>query len=140
MLELIEDDHAREVFGTQLQQVDPQIVVIPHGLDSNSGHRRTYRLVLEQVKALTHPVVLFCCLDPKTLEIRPNAFAWYGEEEARWKRALLRCHDSQQQRNLDTRGAGFDDRILGLNADVAAKHGGADVYAEAFEVRVVNDG
>jgi len=138
--ELLEDEYTRMIFREQFRQYNPDVLVIPHGSDSNSGHRRTYRLVMEQINHLNHPVALFCCLDPKTLEIDPNGYTWFGDSEADWKRSLLRCHDSQQQRNLDTRGVGFDDRILTLNAESGNKYGSVAPYVEAFEVRIFNHG
>ena len=58
----------------------------------------------------------------------------YDEETARWKASLLRCHDSQQQRNLRSRGSGFDDRILHMDRTSARELKLMAEYAEVFEV------
>ena len=44
---------------------------------------------------------------------------WYGREESMEKAALIRCHDSQQQRRLERMGDGLDDRILRNNFERA---------------------
>ena len=137
--ELLEDDRARTTFKQLVEQFGPDIVVIPHGLDSNGGHRRTYRLVMDVLAEYAKPVLVFCCLDPKTLEITPNAFCGFDEDEAAWKRDLLLFHDSQQARNLQSRGSGFTDRILGMNAAVAEAHNVGAPFAEAFEVKRMNE-
>ena len=45
--------------------------------------------------------------------MRYDFYTAFGPEEAEWKATLLRFHSSQHQRNLNTRGKGFDERILG---------------------------
>jgi hypothetical protein len=66
-----------------------------------------------------------------------DAFMVFGEREAAWKAELLRNHRSQHQRNLNTRGHGFDERILRVNREIAAKHMEMDhQYTEAFEVEL----
>jgi hypothetical protein len=47
---------------------------------------------------------------------------------------LLGVVAAQQQRNLDARGHGFDERVLGVNRETAGKLGLAMEYAEAFEL------
>jgi hypothetical protein len=47
---------------------------------------------------------------------------------------MLRFHDTQQQRNLATRGSGFDARILEANRRFARELGLEARYAEVFEV------
>ena len=136
--ELVEDANALRIFEQQILSFDPEIVVIPHGVDTNAGHRRTFRLVMRVLPLVKHPVLVFCNLDPKSLEVEPNTFTWFGDDEAEWKREMLLCHDTQHQRNLNTRGSGLDDRILGLNADLATKHGAQATYVEAFEVMAMN--
>ena len=71
--------------------------------------------------------------DPKTLQMRPDLYTFFGEENARWKAELLRCHQSQHQRNLNTRGYGFDERVLRVNRKAAAEVPGRGAYAEVFE-------
>jgi hypothetical protein len=75
--------------------------------------------------------------DPKTLSCRVDACTRYGEEDARWKARPLRCHDSQQQRNLNTRGRRFDERILEHDRRNAAECGGAP-NAEVFEIEITD--
>ncbi|OGP74628.1 MAG: hypothetical protein A2V86_06940 [Deltaproteobacteria bacterium RBG_16_49_23] len=125
----------------------PDIVIMPIGKDPNRTHARVYQVFRECVEDLTlkkeKPVVALYNEDPKTLEIRHDLFVLFGEESADWKRTLLRIHDSQQQRNINSRGIGFDDRILRMNhlgykrlqemlphADSPAN------YAEVFEIEL----
>lgn len=113
----------------------PQLVFLPHGNDSNRTHRRTYES-FRQI-ALTEKLALLACLnlDAKTLEMREDVFTYFDEEEAQWKAQLLRFHRSQQERNLASRGIGFDERVLQVNRDAAGKGGGRLPYAEAFELQ-----
>jgi hypothetical protein len=67
--------------------------------------------------------------------MRPDLYAYFGEEEAAWKAQLLRFHRSQQERNLKTRGQGFDQRVLDVNRRAAADAGGLMPYAEVFELQ-----
>jgi len=130
-----------------LLSMAPDIVIMPIGKDSNPTHARVYQVFRECVEDLTlkkeKPVVALYNEDPKTLEIRHDLFVLFDEESAEWKRALLRVHHSQQQRNINSRGIGFDDRILRMNhlsykrlqemlphADDPAK------YAEVFEIEL----
>jgi hypothetical protein len=71
--------------------------------------------------------------DPKTVAMLMDAYTAFGEEEAGWKARLLRLHQSQHQRNLNTRKMGFDDRILGVNRQAAKELQIPAPYAEAFE-------
>jgi hypothetical protein len=70
--------------------------------------------------------------DPKNLGMRVDLITPYDAEAAAWKAALLRCHRSQHERNLRTRGIGFDERILA--ADRAAGSSFGFAAAECFEV------
>ena len=67
--------------------------------------------------------------------MRVDAYMPFGEEEAQWKAQLLRIHDSQHQRNLRSRGYGFDERILQGNRASARELGLKEEYAEVFEVQ-----
>jgi hypothetical protein len=49
---------------------------------------------------------------------------------------MLRFHQSQQTRNLQTRGHGFDDRILMVNAAIAQQLRTNQTYAEGFQVEL----
>ena len=70
--------------------------------------------------------------DPKTLEMRLDLATAFGPEEATWKAELLRCDRSQHERNLRTRGTGFDERILATNREIGREIGLE--FAEGFEV------
>jgi len=84
---------------------------------------------------LASPCASFAIIhDPKTIRLRTDIYLPFGEEAAGWKASLLRCHRSQQQRNLNTRGHGFDERILQVNRRIAQDLGLAELYAEAFEL------
>ncbi|MDE2600567.1 MAG: PIG-L family deacetylase [Rhodocyclaceae bacterium] len=110
------------------------LVFMPHGNDSNATHRQTYALfcaVAEQEK------LTLCAMlnqDAKTRSMRHDLYLPFGDADARWKAALLRCHDTQQQRNLNARGHGFDERVLAVNRATAQALGLAAEYAEAFEL------
>ena len=93
-------------------------VILPHGNDSNADHRRTYRWFAAWRETQTRPPLALLVRDPKNLGMRVDLITPYDAESAEWKAALLRCHRSQHERNLRTRGIGFDERILG--ADRAA--------------------
>lgn len=67
--------------------------------------------------------------------MRPDLYTYFGEEEAAWKAQLLRFHRSQQERNLKTRGQGFDQRVLEVNRQAVAEAGGPLPYAEVFELQ-----
>ena len=117
-----------------LQPLRADLVFMPHGNDSNATHRQTYALfcaVAEQEKLALHAMLN---QDAKTLAMRHDLYTPFGEEEARWKAGLLRCHDTQQQRNLETRGHGFDERVLAVNRATAQTLALAAPYAEAFEL------
>jgi LmbE family N-acetylglucosaminyl deacetylase len=110
------------------------LLFMPHGNDSNRTHRRTHDTV--RAAAAELGLDAWACLnqDAKTLGMRVDLFFDFGEDEAAWKAGLLRCHRSQQTRNLRTRGVGFDQRVLEVNRQVAAGLPTALPYAEAFEV------
>ncbi|MGQ0702261.1 MAG: hypothetical protein ACT4PM_03910 [Gemmatimonadales bacterium] len=97
-------------------------------------HQRTFSIVFRCLRALQSDAVLLLNRDPKTIAMQTDLYVRFDAGEAEWKGRLLRCHESQQRRNLRTRGKGLDDRILDLNAALAAEidHGG---YAEGFELR-----
>jgi LmbE family N-acetylglucosaminyl deacetylase len=131
----------------QLESVEPDIVIMPIGKDGNQTHAWVYRAFRKCAKNLTlkteKPIVALYNEDPKTIEIRKDLFVLFGDEGADWKGALLKIHDSQQERNIHSRGMGFDERILRMNhlsyqylqeislpADRSAK------YAEVFEIEL----
>ena len=113
----------------------PELLFLPHGNDPNPGHRFAFQMLRRLAAESEFPFMAFLNRDPKTLHMRSDLYSFFGEEGARWKAGLLRCHRSQQQRNLNTRGYGFDERILRVNRQAAAEIPGKDGYAEVFEVR-----
>jgi LmbE family N-acetylglucosaminyl deacetylase len=117
-----------------LHDVRPEIVFLPHGNDTNAGHRFAFRMLRRFAGVADFSFTALLNRDPKTVRMRADLYTLFGEEEARWKAALLRCHDSQQQRNLNTRGHGLDERILRVNRQSAADLPGRGPYAEEFEV------
>jgi LmbE family N-acetylglucosaminyl deacetylase len=114
--------------------IRPDIVFLPHGNDTNTGHQRMYSMFRRIAVEANHPLVAFLNLDPKTIGMHTDIFTEFGKEEAEWKARMLRFHDSQHQRNLNTRGHGFDDRILRVNSQIARELGIDAAYAEAFEL------
>lgn len=127
-----EDNNAR--LGVHLREVRPDLVFMPHGNDSNPGHRTAFQMLRRFARQADRPIAVFLNRDPKTLQMKPDLFTVFGEDDARWKAGLLRCHLSQHQRNLNTRGFGMDERILRVNREVAALLPGHPPYAEVFEV------
>ena len=118
----------------------PDLVFMPHGNDSNQGHRRTYELFRQSVQEENLSLVACLSRDPKTIAMRNDLYMEFGPETAAWKAALLRVHESQQQRNLNLGGVGFDERILGVNRETASELGLTAKYAEAFEVETFRFG
>jgi LmbE family N-acetylglucosaminyl deacetylase len=117
-----------------MAQRPADLLFMPHGNDSNRTHRRTYEAVRAVAKGLG--LEAWACLnqDAKTLEMRVDLVFEFGEEEAAWKAQLLRLHRSQHERNLRSRGIGFDQRVLDVNRRAAQALGSAQAYAEAFEL------
>lgn len=121
-----------------LREMAPDIVFLPHGNDGNIGHRLMVRFMSQAAEHSRRPFAAFLSRDPKTIDMRTDVFTPFGQAEADWKARLLRFHDSQQQRNLRTRGHGFDDRILDTNRQTARELSLAQPYAEAFEIALYN--
>jgi hypothetical protein len=112
----------------------PAMVFLPHGNDTNAGHRRVYRMFRQVAQGAEYPIVAFLNRDPKTVEMRCDLYLGFGEGEAAWKGEMLRLHRSQQQRNLNRRGYGMDERILRTNQQSAAMYEVGAPYAEVFEL------
>ena len=117
-----------------LRATHPDLVFLPHGHDSNSGHRRMYTMFKAVATHGEFRGVAFLIRDPKTIAMRPDIYMPFGLEQAAWKAQLLRFHDSQHQRNLNTRKHGFDERILNVNRQLARELGIPDSFAEVFEL------
>ena len=124
----------RERVGAVLRSAAPELVFVPHGNDTNPDHRRTAAFLADCVGRAGSAMVVCRNRDPKTLAMRTDLVTGFGEDDACWKGELLRCHASQHARNLNTRGHGFDERVLRVNRQIAAELGGASPYAECFEV------
>jgi LmbE family N-acetylglucosaminyl deacetylase len=116
----------------------PDIVFLPHGNDTNTGHRVMYSLFRQVAERSGRTLAALLNRDPKTIEMRTDLFMPFGQDEANWKAELLRFHDSQHQRNLHTRGQGFDDRILNDNRATARALSLDHEYAEAYEIELYN--
>jgi len=130
---LTDSGENRLAIGRYLLKNAPRIVFLPHGNDTNPDHRLVWSLSRAAASELGLGVTAFLIRDPKTVAMRMDAYTAFGEEEAGWKARLLRFHESQHERNLNTRQMGFDDRILGVNREAAKESGVPEPYAEAFE-------
>lgn len=118
-----------------LVQHQPHCVFLPHGNDSNVTHQRTYALIDAVARQMPYPLWAWLNQDAKTLAMRQDLYTPFDENAARWKAELLRFHASQHQRNLNTRGHGFDARVLRINQQSATAVQAAQPYAEVFELR-----
>lgn len=141
-LRLAEEDRHLALTPENTAEIDaflvrsqPEIVFLPHGNDSNRAHQRTYEMVASALSRRQSRAALMLNRDPKTIAMREDVYVLFGEEDAVWKRALLRHHESQQRRNMRTRGIGFDERILAGNARIASAAARDGLFAEAFELR-----
>lgn len=118
-----------------LRERASDLVFLPHGRDRNAGHRAVAALLERAAAAAGRPLSAWLNRDVKTLAMRMEVYMSFDAAAAAWKAELLRFHDSQQQRNLRTRGRGFDERVLDLNRRTAEELGIRADYAEAFEIR-----
>jgi LmbE family N-acetylglucosaminyl deacetylase len=134
--EMILDDGCRKIVGKLFQEFGPDMMALPHGDDSNPSHQRTFALARQLAMTASKPVLAFYNQDPKTIRIRLDAFIGFDHATSLWKREMLRFHQSQQTRNLQTRGCGFDDRILKVNEAIAKELQAAQTYAEGFQVEL----
>jgi len=112
----------------------PAMVFLPHGHDTNPGHQRIYAMFRQVAQEAGYPLVAFLNRDPKTIRMRCDVYLGFREEEAAWKRELLRFHQSQHQRNLNQRGHGMDERILRVDRQSAEACSVDAPYAEVFEL------
>jgi LmbE family N-acetylglucosaminyl deacetylase len=110
----------------------PDLFFLPCGNDTNSDHKLTYLWWRRLAETWPKPAAAFLVRDPKTIEMRDDIYMPFDENAARWKAELLRFHKSQQQRNLNVRGHGFDERILKVNRDNAFRLRITEPYAESF--------
>jgi len=129
-------DHSanERVIAGVLQQSQADLVFLPHGHDTNAGHRQTWAMFRRVARSLGRPLTAFYNRDPKTIALRVDALMVFEQTLAEWKGELLRFHRSQHHRNLLRRGKGIDDRILEDNRRAAEELGRPGPYAEVFEV------
>ena len=147
-LRLGNDEHGKLSLGESsraavtgfLSALQPDIIFMPHGKDSNVAHQRTHDLVAGIVTAERLSVLLCLNEDPKTLQIRRDLVVEFDEDAAAWKSRLLTAHASQQARNIRVRGNGVDERLLDVNRQSAALVGASSEYAECFELAVYHEG
>jgi LmbE family N-acetylglucosaminyl deacetylase len=104
----------------------PDLVLLPHGEDTNATHRLTSRWFAEWADQARRSVVALGNQDPKTIAFRPDLRIAFGEASAAWKASLLECHRSQSARNRAQRGITFAERILAVNKNETG-------YAERFQ-------
>ena len=102
-----------------LERVDPDIVLMPHGEDSNTAHIMVHRYFRRAAESLAvrrgRPLLGLYNRDAKTIRISEHLATPFGIEDSRWKTGLLKAHRSQHERNLEQRGYGFDERVLRVN-------------------------
>ena len=138
---MVSDEGNLERLHVCLAENTPDIVFLPHGNDTNADHRRTYSMMRQIASFSRMTFMAFLVRDPKTIEMREEVLTFFGQEEADWKAEVMRFHESQQQRNLNVRGYGFDERILRLNRETAARSlGPNETFAEAFEIEIWEEG
>lgn len=130
----LDHDTANETqVRNQIRESAPDILFLPYGDDSNTGHQRTFAMARAAVRDLGRPLLALYNKDAKSLNFRADLYVGFDETQADWKRTLLRFHDSQQARNIEVRSHGFDDRILDFNRKLAQALGLEVPYAEAFQ-------
>jgi len=130
---ILENPENLEQIRCCVHEIRPAIVFLPHGNDTNACHRRTYTMFMRIALEAAFPLAAFLNKDPKTIHMRYDMYTAFGIDGAEWKATLLRFHLSQHQRNLNTRGKGFDERILEVNRQIAGECPGDQEFAEVFE-------
>ncbi|MFI4913075.1 MAG: hypothetical protein ACIAQZ_15560 [Sedimentisphaeraceae bacterium JB056] len=80
-------------------------------------------------------IIIMHNLDPKTVNFKPDMYMPFDRNQALWKAEMLRFHRSQHSRNFNTRGYGFDQRLLELSRQAALEYKLDCDYAELFEMR-----
>ena len=117
-----------------IERSKPDLVFLPHGNDTNSGHRQVWAMSRRAAGSFGRPLTAFYNHDPKTISLRVDALMVFDDDLAPWKGELLRFHRSQQHRNLLHRGYGLDERILRTNRKLAQDLGFPGKLAEGFEL------
>lgn len=128
------DERDLQRLGAWIAARPADLVFMPHGNDSNRTHRRTFECVC--AIAARQGLDAWACLnrDAKTQQMRVDLYCEFNQAQADWKAHLLRLHRSQHERNLRTRGIGFDERVLEVNRRAAQALGLPQPYAETFEL------
>ena len=134
--DLVFDDGNRSEIRKYFAEFRPDVMFLPYGEDTNPSHRRTYNLSRDIAEKSMEPILAFYNQDPKTTRIRLDTYLEFDEKKAAWKRKMLRFHRSQQERNMRTRGIGFDDRILSVNEKISEQINIRSKYAEGFQVEL----
>lgn len=134
--ELSEEVANRDRVRRQINEISPDVLFLPYGDDSNSGHRRTYEMARAALQETGRPLLALYNKDIKSLSFHTEIYTEFDRDEADWKRALLRFHESQQVRNLAIRKHGFDDRILDFNRRLAQELRLQATYAEVFQLEL----
>ncbi|MCF7848009.1 MAG: PIG-L family deacetylase [Kiritimatiellales bacterium] len=132
--ELLDTPGNLEKLAAVFNACRPDLVFLPHRNDTNIGHLSVYSMFRKLAVQATFPLIAFLVIDPKTISARTDLYLPFDQQQADWKGELLRFHDTQHQRNLNTRGHGIDDRILNVNRQNAIKLGLDLACAEAFEL------
>lgn len=135
---LLDNSQNFEELSAFVRKKDPDIVFLPHGNDTNNGHRCMYSLFKKFAERSSRSLAAFLHRDPKTTEMRIDLYMPFDQTEADWKSKLLRFHDTQHQRNLLERGIGFDSRILENNRASARELSLGAQFAEVFELELYN--
>jgi LmbE family N-acetylglucosaminyl deacetylase len=139
----LEEDHAGHIIDNDANcgrvrdhflEKRPDMVFLPHGNDTNIGHQRTYSIFRKIALEVSYSITAFLNRDPKTISMRHDVYTVFKEEDADWKSRLIRFHESQQQRNLNSRNHGLDERVLRFNREIAKNNLLMQKYAEAFEL------
>ncbi|MEA1997635.1 MAG: hypothetical protein U9N45_08335 [Gemmatimonadota bacterium] len=143
---MIASEANARTIGGALAAIDTDIVLLPHGEDTNIDHALNWRYFRESAMRLAatrgRPLVGLYNRDPKTVRMTEMLVVPFDEEAARWKGELLKTHRTQHERNLEQRGHGFDYRILDLNretwqrlkAQINAPWTEGFAFAEVFQV------
>ena len=120
--ELAPTPENRRLINSILDALQPDLVLLPHGSDTNPTHRLVYAWFAEWSDVQNRPILALGNEDPKTQDFEPNVEVLFGEEEALWKESLLECHRSQSARNQAIRGITFAQRILQTNRRPDGSH------------------
>ena len=134
--ELARDSTNQARVHTLISETTPDILFLPYGNDNNTGHQRAYDMARAAARDLGRPLLGLYNKDAKTRSFRTDLYIGFDETQADWKRTLLRFHDSQQARNIEIRGHGFDERILSFNRKLAKELGLEAPYAETFQAEL----